>query len=149
MGHATHTHSHPPSAIQSRSSEKVGHSTSFFLAFRRKFSVPRLNPILLHGEGAINIVQLVVESTGVTHGLTIGVPSPECGGCGLAVGTAGTLSPSGRQSSLRFDERPVLSIHLVVETTGVTEVVTVTITSPQRSGRGSTVYTFTSLRSGL
>jgi len=49
------------------------------------------------------------------------------------------------QSSLGFDERPVLSIHLIVEAAGVTEVVAVPISPPQR-GRGcSTVHTLTTL----
>ena len=36
------------------------------------------------------------------------------------------------QSSLGLDKRSVLSVHLVVEATGVTEVVAVTIPPPQR-----------------
>jgi hypothetical protein len=49
------------------------------------------------------------------------------------------------QSSLGFDKRPVLSVHLVVEAAGVTEVVAVPIPPPQR-GRGcSTVHTLTTL----
>ena len=45
------------------------------------------------------------------------------------------------QSSFGLDERPVLSVHLVVETTGVTEIVTVAVTSPQRGRGGATVDT--------
>ena len=45
------------------------------------------------------------------------------------------------QSSLGLDERPVLSVHLVVETTGVTEIVAVAVTSPQRGRGGATVDT--------
>ena len=36
------------------------------------------------------------------------------------------------QSSLWLDQRPVLAIHLVVETAGVAEVVSVSVTTPQR-----------------
>ena len=49
------------------------------------------------------------------------------------------------QSSLGFDKRPVLSIHLVIEATGITEIVTIAITSPQWSGGRTTVHTFTTL----
>ena len=49
------------------------------------------------------------------------------------------------QSSFGFDKRPVLSVHLVVEAAGVTEVVAVPIPPPQR-GRGcSTVHTLATL----
>lgn len=35
-------------------------------------------------------VQLRVEATGVTHGLSVPVASPQCGGAGVAVGAAQT-----------------------------------------------------------
>jgi hypothetical protein len=49
------------------------------------------------------------------------------------------------QSSLGFDKRPVLSVHLVVEAAGVTEVVAVPIPPPQRGRGGSTVHTLATL----
>ena len=49
------------------------------------------------------------------------------------------------QSSLGFDQWPICAVHLVVEAAGVTEVVAVPISPPQR-GRGcSTVHTLTTL----
>lgn len=36
------------------------------------------------------------------------------------------------QSSFRFDERPVLAIHFIIETTGVTKVMAGAISPPQR-----------------
>ena len=47
------------------------------------------------------------------------------------------------QSSLRLDEWPVGAVHLVVESTGVTEVVTVTVPPPQGGRRRPAVYTLT------
>ena len=37
------------------------------------------------------------------------------------------------QSFFRLDERSICTVHFVIKTTSVTEVVTVTVTSPQRS----------------
>ena len=45
------------------------------------------------------------------------------------------------QSALWLDKWPVLSIHLVVETAGVAEVVAVAVPSPQRGGGGATINT--------
>ena len=49
------------------------------------------------------------------------------------------------QSSLGFDERSVLSIHLIIETTSIAEIVTITISSPERCGGGTTVNTLSTL----
>ena len=49
------------------------------------------------------------------------------------------------QSSLGFDERPVLAVHLVVEATGVAQVVASAVPPPQGGGRGSAVDTLPTL----
>lgn len=49
------------------------------------------------------------------------------------------------QSFLRFDERPVDPVHLVVEATGVTEVVARAISAPQWCGDGAAVDAFPAL----
>ena len=49
------------------------------------------------------------------------------------------------QSLLGLDQGPVGAVHLVVETTGVTEIVTVAVTSPQRGRGGATVDTLATL----
>lgn len=49
------------------------------------------------------------------------------------------------QPPFGLDERSVLSIHLVVQAAGVTQVVSGAVAPPQRCGRGSTVYTLTAL----
>ena len=38
------------------------------------------------------IVQFVVEPAGIAHGLPVGVPAPECGGGGGAVGATRPLA---------------------------------------------------------
>lgn len=48
------------------------------------------------------------------------------------------------QSALGSDERSVLPIHLVIESTCITQIMTCAISSPQRSRRRSTIHTFAS-----
>ena len=49
------------------------------------------------------------------------------------------------QSSLGLDKRPVLSIHLIIETTGIAEVVAIAVSPPQRGGRRPAVHTLPAL----
>lgn len=49
-------------------------------------------------------MQLEVESTGVTHRLAPGVPSPQRGGAGV---TVGTLSPGPLADNLKQRERKI------------------------------------------
>lgn len=48
------------------------------------------------------------------------------------------------QSPLRLDERPVLTVHLVVEAAGVAEVVAGAVSPPERRGRRAAVHTLSS-----
>ena len=52
---------------------------------------------------------------------------------------------STNESSFGFDERSILSIHLVVETASVAEVVSGTISPPQRGAGGPTVHALPTL----
>lgn len=106
-----------------------------FFGFARHFSVSGLDAFLLHSQGSVNIVQLVVEPAGIADGIPVGIPSPESGSGGLTVCT-GRSCPSGcRQPSLGFNKRSVLPVHLVVEPTGIAQVVPGAVSSPQW-GRG-------------
>ena len=49
------------------------------------------------------------------------------------------------QAPLRLDERPIGAVHLVVEATGVAEVMPVPISAPQRGRSCSTVDTLATL----
>lgn len=53
------------------------------------------------------------------------------------------------QSALRSDEWSVLAVHLVIESTCITEIMTCSISPPQRSWCSSTVHTFTPFRHTL
>lgn len=67
---------------------------SFGLA--RHLSVACLDAFLLHGQGPVDIVQLVVEAACVAHRVPVAVAPPERGGGGLAVRAAGACTSSGR-----------------------------------------------------
>lgn len=87
-------------------------------------------------------MKLHVEPTGITDGLSLGVSAPECG-CGrVAVGTREADATGSRQPPLRFEQGPVDAVHLVIEPTGIAEVVPCAISPPQRGGHGPTVDTF-------
>lgn len=112
------------------------------------FPVARLNAFFLHGEGPVDIVQFKVESTRIAHRLSIGVASPECCCACVTVGTQCTCPLAHNQSLLGSDKWSVLAVHLVVQSTGVTQVVACTIPTPQRGSCGSTVNTLSGLWSG-
>lgn len=58
---------------------KLLKALSPFLALLRlagHLPVASLDPFLLHGQRPVNIVQFVVEATGVAHRVPVGVPAP-------------------------------------------------------------------------
>lgn len=67
------------------------------------FSVACLNAVLLHGERTVDIVQFKVESTCVTHRLSVGVASPQCCCACVTVGTQCARSLADNQSLLGTD----------------------------------------------
>jgi hypothetical protein len=99
--------------------------------FARHFSISGLDAFLLHSQGSVNIVQLVVQSTGIAHRVPIGVPPPQRGSGGLTVRTGRPCPSCCRQPSLRLDERPILSVHFMVEPAGIAKVVPSAIPPPQ------------------
>lgn len=109
--------------------------------FARHFSVSGLDAFLLHSQGSVNIVQLVVEPAGIADGIPVGISPPESGSGRLAVCTGCTGSPCCRQPSLGLNEGPVLSVHFVVEPTGIAKVVPSPISSPQWGGGCPAVHT--------
>lgn len=100
--------------------------------FARHFSVSGLNSFFLHSQGSVNIVQLVVEPAGVTDGIAVGISPPQGGSGGLTVGAGRARPPGCRQPSLGLDQGPVLPVHFVIESTGVTQIVPGAVSSPQR-----------------
>ena len=49
------------------------------------------------------------------------------------------------QTSLGLDKRPILSVHFIVKTTGITEIMAISISPPQWSGSGPAVDTLSAL----
>lgn len=122
--------------------DHIAHDTSeaqattglLLFALGRKLPVPRLNSLLLHRQRPVHVVELVVESAGIAYWFSSLVPSPKCRRSGFAVRAARTRSSCStlqREASFWLDERPVLSVHLVVKTTSITEVVSSSIPPPQ------------------
>ena len=68
----------------------------FALMLRFWLPLPCLNTIFSHGEGPVDPVQFVIETTGVTDWLPVIVTSPERGLCRPTVGAAQTEPPRGR-----------------------------------------------------
>ena len=113
-------------------------------------------------KGYSYIMKLVVKAACIANWLAILISSPKsCCRC-LAVRTASTLSSRGRlkntsykyhqwkiygtyKSSFGLDKRPILAVHLVVEAAGITEVMSIPISSPEGSWSRPTIYAFTSL----
>lgn len=118
------------------------------LGFAGHFSVAGLYSLLFHGHRPVHVMQFIVESAGVAHWVSICIAPPECGGCRLTVSTTGACSSGSRQPAFGFDEWSVLAVHLVVQPTGVAQVVSGAVTSPQRCRGGSAVYTLTALDAG-
>lgn len=84
-------------------------------------------------------MEFVVESAGVTDGVPVSVTTPQSCGICAAVGATCSCSSGSRQSPLGFDEGPILSVHFVVQTTGIAQIVTGPVSSPQGGGGGPTV----------
>lgn len=61
------------------------------------------------------------------------------------ISCTGQANPWSYQTLLGSDERPVLAIHLVIQATGIAQVVTCSVPSPQWSSRCSAVDTLSGL----
>ena len=110
-------------------------------------------------------MKFVIEATGITHWLSVLISSPQSGRCCFTVCTICSFSPRRRlkchssfylknkenifliayQSSLGLDKRPVLSVHFIIETTGIAEIVTIAVPPPQRCRGRPAVHTFSPL----
>ena len=90
-----------------------------------RLPLPGENILLLEGDGAGLIVDLLVEAAGVADDLAGRGPAPQRGGGGRAVAAGGALPLAGRHPRvLGLDQRPVVAVHLVVQAAGIAQVVT-------------------------
>lgn len=91
-------------------------------------------------------VQLEIESTSIAHRFSLIVAAPECGRRGGAVGAGESGSTIVGHLLARLDGRTVHPVHLGVEATCVAQVVTGSVTSPERGLDGTAVHTLPGLQ---
>lgn len=72
--------------------QRIMHLFALF-RFARHLPVSGLDALLLHSQGSVNIVEFVVQPTGIADGVSVSVPPPEGGGGGLTVRTGSPCSP--------------------------------------------------------
>lgn len=95
--HPTTTHHTHPSTV---SSEPAVHTrqepseprVSLLLGLLRQFTISSLDIVFLQGSGSCNIVQFMIETTGIADWLTIRVSPPQCGGVGATIGATRALT---------------------------------------------------------
>ena len=78
-------------------------------------------------------MELVVQSTGVAHCLASGVASPQGSGGSRTVGTGDAALFGNTALLLGPGERPVGAVHLGVQSTSVTQEVSIGVSAPERS----------------
>ena len=101
----------------------------------RNFPLPCEDVLLLECDGSWLVVNLLVETTGVTDNLSRGGSSPQRGLGGATVAAGGAFKLAACYSCLAwFDDGAVYAVGLVVKTAGVAEVVSSRVTPPE--GRG-------------
>ena len=93
---------------------------------------------------SVHTMDLVVQTTGIAHNTAaILDPAPESGLAGATVAAVGVCSllQVAVLGVAALDQRSVGSIHLMIETAGVTQIVASGISSPERSVGDSAVDT--------
>lgn len=100
------------------------------LGLAAHFAVSGLDSILLHCQGAIHIVQFVVQPAGIAHRVSIGISSPQRGGARVTVAALGSSSLANNQAFLGSNQWAVLSIHFVIKPAGIAQIMATNIPSP-------------------
>ena len=110
-------------------------------------------------------MKFMIKTTSVANRLSVGVSSPQCGCVCPAIGAARALtfgrglkmklgslkhsnnlgSISTHQPSLRLHKGPIGSIHFIIETTSIAEIVTIAIPSPEWCRGRTAVHTLATL----
>ena len=96
-------------------------------------SLPRLHAVLLQRDRPRLVVDLLVKPARVANDISGNRSSPQRRCHGVAIGARSPFpSARGDPRVLGFHQRPVCSVHLVVETAGVAEVVARCVSAPER-----------------
>lgn len=90
-------------------------------------------------------MKFLIKSARVAHRLAACTSPPKRGLGSVAIGADSSNSSCLSQSLFWLNEGAVVSVDLVIESASVAQIVSVSISSPQWSGRGCTVHTFSSL----
>ena len=101
---------------------------------------------------SVSAMNLIVETAGVTHSLVLLDPAPQRRRASVAVVAGGAFGDSlagAEPGCVGAGQGAVRTVHLMVETAGVTEVVTGGVSAPQRGRRHTTVDTLTRGRGGV
>jgi len=110
------------------------------------FSLAGLNIVFLQSDRAGLVVNLLIETTGITHYVAARGSSPESCLGRLTICTSCSLSPARRNPGvLGLHQRPVGPVHLVVETAGVAQVVPCVVSAPERSVSNTAVNTLSAV----
>ena len=115
------------------------------------FSFSCLDVVLFKMHWSVHTMNFVVETTGIAHNCTALLdPSPQCCLTSATVAAAGVwplLKIAGLPFSL-LDQGSVGAIHLVVQATGIAEIITGGITPPKRCVGHPTVDTLSAVVHG-
>ena len=132
-------------------------------SFTIRFAISCLNIFFLQCDRAIHFVQFVIQATSVANVFSVSISTPECRGVRVAIRTENAAFLHCRlkrrvrmfcvvrrrrrtyETSFRFDQRSILSVHLMIKSTGVAEIIAVAIASPERRGFRSAIDTFSAV----
>lgn len=109
-------------------------------------SLSSLNAVLLHGVRPVHAVQFEIKAARVANRLARSVSAPQRRHRRLTITARSAYSPRSGQSPWLLHQGPIHSVHLVVETARVAQVVASTVSPPERSGNCPAIYALAALR---
>lgn len=93
-------------------------------------------------------MKFVVKTAGVADRISVGISPPQSRRVRVAIGARCPCPSRRRQSSFGFDKRPILSVHFVIKSAGVAEVMSRSVSTPQRRRSSAAIHALATLCSG-